>query len=74
MRILVLIAIGLLLYIIVGSILRKNKRLSSSSNASAEKMVRCHHCGLHVSEQEAITSGNKSYCSQSHLEAEQQTK
>ena len=73
MRILVLIAIALLLYIIVGSMLRKRKRFPPT-DSSAEKMVRCDHCGLHVSEQEAISADNKYYCSRSHLEAEQQTK
>jgi len=73
MRILVLIAIGLLLYIIVGNMLRKKKRLSSS-DPGAERMVRCRHCGLHLSEKEAISSGKQYYCSQSHLEAEQQAK
>lgn len=73
MRILVLIAIGLLLYIIVGSMLRKRKRFPPS-DTSAEKMVRCTHCGLHVSEQEAVSADNKYYCSESHLEAETKTK
>ncbi len=69
MRILVLIAIGLLLYIIVGSILRKNKQ-SSLSSGSAEKMVSCDHCGLHIAQKEAISLDNKYYCSEAHRDAE----
>lgn len=68
MRILVLIAIGLLLYIIIGNYLKKRRK--PPVEKITEKMVRCQHCGLHVLEQEAIKSGTKFYCSQSHLEAD----
>ena len=71
MRILVLIAIGLLLYIIVGSILRKNKE-SSLSGDGAEKMVSCDYCGLHISEKEAVSSENKYYCSEAHRQTEKE--
>lgn len=74
MRILVLIAIALLLYLIIGSFLRKQKRLQSDSDPAVEKMVSCHHCGLHILEKEAIQAANKSYCSTSHLEADKQAK
>lgn len=74
MRILILIAIGLLLYLIITNFLRKQKRQQSESISSAEKMVRCKHCGLHILEQEAIQEGNNFYCSQSHLEADKQAK
>ena len=73
MRILILIAIGLLLYIIIGNILRKNK-LSSPKEPDSEKMVSCKHCGLHILEQEAVKSGQRFYCSQGHLEADTQAK
>ncbi|MBT3504170.1 MAG: hypothetical protein HN475_00070 [Piscirickettsiaceae bacterium] len=74
MRILVLIAIGLLLYMIIGSFLRKQKRQQLESESPAEKMVSCQHCGLHILEQEAVQAANKFYCSASHLEADQQDK
>jgi uncharacterized protein len=74
MRILVLIAIGLLLYMIIASFLRKQKRQQSESEPAAEKMVSCQHCGLHILEQEAVQAANKFYCSASHLEADQQDK
>lgn len=69
MRILVLIAIGLLLYVIIGNFLRNNKS-SSNKKTITEKMVRCEHCGLHVIEQEAIAANNKYYCSEEHQKAE----
>jgi len=74
MRILILIAIGLLLYVIISNFLRKQKRQQSESISSAEKMVRCKYCGLHILEQEAIQEGSNFYCSQSHLEADKQAK
>ena len=74
MRILILIAIGLLLYLIITNFLRKQKRQQSESISSAEKMVRCKYCGIHVLEQEAIKDGNNFYCSQDHLEADKQAK
>lgn len=65
MRILVLIAIGLLLYVIIGNLLRKNRR---QAPLISEKMVQCEHCKLHILEQEALKSGEQYYCSQEHLD------
>ena len=69
MRILILIAIGLLLYVIINNLLRKNR--STPSLTASEKMVKCQHCGLHILEQESVQSGKNYYCSQQHLEADQ---
>ncbi len=69
MRILVLIAIGLLLYVIIGNLLRRSKS-SSTSEMTTEKMVKCKHCGLHILEQEAVRKGDNLYCSTEHLEAD----
>lgn len=68
MRILVLIAIGLLLYVIIGRLLRGSR--PTPPKAITEKMVKCKHCGLHVLEQEAIQKGQNHYCSVEHLEAD----
>ncbi|HHA19236.1 MAG: hypothetical protein DRQ39_01805 [Gammaproteobacteria bacterium] len=68
MRILVLIAIGLLLYVIISNLLRKN-RPATPPKSITEKMVKCEHCGLHILQQEAIQSEDHFYCSQEHLEA-----
>jgi uncharacterized protein len=74
MRILILIAIALLLYLVIASFLRKQKRQQSELDSPAEKMVTCQHCGLHILEEEAVQAANKFYCSASHLEADQQEK
>lgn len=68
MRILVLIAIGLLLYVIIGNLLRKSR--PSSPRQISEKMVQCQHCGLHILEQEAIQQDDRYYCSQDHIDAD----
>lgn len=68
MRILILIAIGLLLYVIIGNFLRRAR--TSSPKTITEKMVKCKYCGLHILEQEAIQKGGQAYCSTEHLEAD----
>jgi len=75
MRILILLAIGLLLYIVISNILRKNKIAANNKQSTiSEKMVRCNYCGLHILEQEAMKAGKHFYCSQSHLEADSHTR
>jgi|GEM_PF-1467674 len=69
MRILVLIAIALLLYVIISNLLKRS-RPSSPPHAITEKMVKCKQCGLHILEQEAIRNGDSYYCSHEHLEAD----
>lgn len=73
MRILVLLAIGLLLYIIISSLLRKSRNLSPSSTTS-ERMVRCEHCGLHIVEKEALEDKQQYFCSNQHLEEHRQSR
>ena len=73
MRILVLLAIGLLLYIIIGNLLRKSRKYPTSSTSS-ERMVRCEHCGLHIVEKEALQDNRQYFCSTDHLEAHRQSR
>lgn len=68
MRILVLIAIGLLLYIIISNLLRKNR---TTPTVITEKMVKCCHCGIHIPRKEAVHSKDEFYCSQAHLDEHQ---
>lgn len=76
MRILVLLAIGLLLYIIIGNLIRQNRNSSSNSSASgkSERMVRCEHCGLHIIESEAVEDNRQYFCSNEHVEAHRQSR
>jgi len=64
-----LILLGLLFGVIMWF---KFSRPSSSAKASdssvnqPQNMVRCAHCGLHLPENDAITSGKAPYCSAAH--------
>lgn len=69
MRILVLLAIGLLLYIIISNLLRQSRNQSSTTTGKSERMVRCEHCGLHIVEHEALEDNRQFFCSSEHLEA-----
>lgn len=73
MRILVLLAIGLLLYIIINNLLR-NSRKSPSTQTNSERMVRCEHCGLHIVEKEALEDNRQYFCSADHLEEHRQSR
>lgn len=73
MRILILLAIGLLLYIIISSLVRKSKNPPSSA-VDSERMVRCEHCGLHIVEKEALEDNRQYFCSREHLEAHRQSR
>ncbi|WP_036315558.1 PP0621 family protein [Methylophaga thiooxydans] len=73
MRILVLLAIGLLLYIIISNLLRKAKQ-SPITSTKSERMVRCEHCGLHIIEQEALEDNRQYFCSNEHLEEHRQSR
>jgi uncharacterized protein len=68
MRILILIAIGLLLYIIINNQLRRIDK-EKADNELADKMVQCEHCGLHILETEALQDGQHYYCSEAHKSA-----
>lgn len=72
MRILILLAIGLLLYVIFRRLFRqiKNERQTEKT----EKMVRCEQCGLHLIEQEAIQKNHHYFCSTEHLATYHQQK
>lgn len=70
MRILILLAIGLLLFLIFRNLLRKVKR-EREATPREEHMVRCQHCGLHLLPQEAVRKDQQYFCSQEHLEASQ---
>lgn len=73
MRILVLIAIGLLLYIIISNHLRKLDKAKADASKT-EQLVQCEHCGLHILQNEAVEHESHFYCSQEHVEADSQAK
>ena len=72
MRILLLLALGLLLYLVFVNLFRRKP--STDLPAKAEIMVRCEHCGLHLPEHEAISQDKHYFCSTEHLELTRKSK
>lgn len=72
MRILILLAIGLLLFLVFRNLWRqiKREREQKKTQGHTESMVRCQQCGLHLLEKEAVKSSERQFfCSTEHLEA-----
>ncbi len=72
-RLLLLIAAIVVLVLLVKRILAASKdtRDQSPRIKQGEDMVRCAHCGLHVPANEAIRSGDRTYCSEEHRRLDQ---
>ncbi|KRP61073.1 PP0621 family protein [Pseudomonas orientalis] len=43
-------------------------RQSRTGEPNAALMVRCAHCGVHVPQDRALSSGQQWYCTQAHLQ------
>ena len=68
MRILLLIAIGLMVYMIINRLLNAKSDRHSTDNIAGD-LVACAHCGTHVLQQDAIPSENDNdryYCCVEH--------
>jgi uncharacterized protein len=74
MRILLLIAAIVLVFMIVRTLVRKPRGRSKpgARPLSSGNMVRCDYCGLHVPENEALLSGGRRYCSREHEQLDHQ--
>ncbi|HKJ76077.1 MAG TPA: PP0621 family protein [Gammaproteobacteria bacterium] len=72
MNLIRLIAIALVIWITI-TLWRRHvqsrKVRKSSRRPRVTAMVRCDHCGVHVPQQEAVRSGDRSYCSREHRDA-----
>jgi uncharacterized protein len=42
------------------------RREDAGVTGTAETMVRCHHCGLHVPLKESVAGDGRHYCSEEH--------
>lgn len=68
---LLLLGIGVLLILRLIGFLSRSNRLSHRQESKPdkdEKMISCHHCGLHIPESQALKKGDHSYCCPEHLE------
>lgn len=62
-RLLLLVAIAVLIYLLI-RVYRKNK--PREDKKTAEDMVRCAHCNVHLPKGESIQSGNDFFCCTEH--------
>ncbi|AFJ01610.1 hypothetical protein Q7C_435 [Methylophaga frappieri] len=70
MRILVLLAIGLLLYLSFRHLWRRAQaERRANKRVNEQQMVRCDFCGLHLLPQEARQKDGHYFCSEEHLTA-----
>ncbi|MBS0001681.1 MAG: hypothetical protein KFF45_01230 [Thioalkalivibrio sp.] len=73
MRLLLLIAAIVGVFLIVRTLLRSTGRRTPEKPEQLKQqgaMVRCAHCGVHVPQFEAYRSGNRMYCSRDHALAD----
>jgi uncharacterized protein len=69
MRLLLLIAAIVGIFLIVRTLLLSNSRRKAPAPERLKEqgtVVRCAHCGMHVPQFEAYRSGDRMYCSREH--------
>lgn len=62
---LLLLGIGLVIAILT-HFARGSGRLTEKKTRQVDKMVKCHHCGTYIPEQETIESHGRYYCCEQH--------
>jgi uncharacterized protein len=73
MRVLLLIAAIVGVFLIVRTLLRSTGRKRTEQPGKLKQqgvVVRCAHCGVHVPQFEAYRSGTRMYCSRDHALAD----
>jgi uncharacterized protein len=63
-RLLFLLAVVVAVYLLLRSFRRQTPKQDAS--ASAEEMVRCAQCGVHLPKSESIRAGDTYFCSEAH--------
>ena len=71
-RLLILLAIAWLAYRLFRAWQRSLQQPKAKSRPQVENVVRCHTCQLHIPETEAIEKNGRYYCSQQHLQQDQE--
>lgn len=72
MNLIRLIVIALIVYLVIQIIKRwLANKTPTPSNLEETKMVQCKVCQLHIPENEALLQSGEYYCSQEHLEDNQ---
>ena len=75
-RLVVLIAVALLVWLLLGSARRRSKgerrpdaNTPPRAPTAVEGMVACVHCGVHLPASQALTVRGQAYCSAAHRDA-----
>jgi uncharacterized protein len=71
MRTLIIIIALVLIFIIAKRLWQKPRPPAQSGQQPGQqqgKMLQCANCGIYIPEQEAFHRGDRSYCSQAHLD------
>jgi uncharacterized protein len=66
-RLILIIAIVAVVYLLVRSFRKQPQRQDKA--ISAEDMVRCAHCGVHLPKGESVEADGQSFCSTEHRDA-----
>ncbi len=66
-RLFFLLAVVAVVYLL----LRTYRKQPPHNNSSAEDMVRCAQCGVHLPRSEALMAGGNFYCCDAHRQAHQ---
>ena len=67
MRTLIII-IALVIIVMIAKRMWQKPRPPAPPGQQPGKMVQCANCGIYIPEQEALTGGERRYCSQAHLD------
>lgn len=67
----VFVVLAILLAWWILRLLRRSATTRPSTPHKVENMVACHHCGLHIPEDEAIVKEGHRYCCEAHARLEQ---
>lgn len=62
------VVLWLLYYVIRRSIQRRRDKINKASAGRSMDMVACHHCGVHLPQDEAIYQEDHYYCCKEHSE------
>ena len=65
-RLLLIIAIAAVIYLLIRSY---RKQTQQQDKPSAEDMVRCAHCGVHLPKGESVQADGRFFCSAEHRDA-----
>lgn len=65
-RLLLIIAIAAVIYLLIRSY---RKQASQQEKTTAEDMVRCAHCGVHLPKGESIQADGQFFCGAEHRDA-----